>query len=58
MTTEERIDTEEQFHERLREIAVAASANGVDIGGGWPILTDDIDVLDWDVEIIALTEAD
>lgn len=58
MTAGKRIDTEEQFHERLRELVVVASTNEVDIGGGWPVLTDDADVPDWDVEIVALNGPD
>jgi hypothetical protein len=43
----------EEFHEALTELVLHASANGVDIAGGWTV-TDDTDTARFDVEIIRL----
>jgi hypothetical protein len=48
-TTGERTDTEEELHERLRELVTAASTSGIDIVGGWPVPNDDSDTPDGDV---------
>ena len=50
------IDSEADFHDALHEILVAATANGVDVRGGWPIRTDGGDTPDWDLEIVELKE--
>lgn len=56
MSSENGIDTREAFHECLREIVTAAAAAGVDVGGGWPVVTDDPGAPNWDVEIVRIVE--
>lgn len=51
MSEEGRITTSETFHERLRELVAEASAAGIDVEGGWPLLNGK-DGPHWDVEIV------
>ncbi len=43
--------TDEEFHDRLRQLVRAAEANGVDVAGGWECRTTSPDHPDWDIEI-------
>ena len=54
----EEITSEEEFHERIRATVNGAAANGVDVEGSWPVLNDDPDTPDWDLEIVALADTD
>lgn len=56
MATGDRIETEEEFHERIKAIVNDAVANGIDVEGAWPVLNEDPDTPDWDLEIVALAE--
>lgn len=56
MVTRDVIDTEETFEKYVRDIVTRATANGVDVEGAWPVVTDDPDVPDWDLEIVRLSE--
>lgn len=54
MTADEPIATEAAFHDRLTAVVTEADENGVDVEGAWPVLTEEDDVPDWDLEIVAL----
>lgn len=57
MSPGENVDTPGKFHERLWGLVTAAAAAGVDVGGGWPVLTDDPGTPNWDVEIVEIVES-
>ena len=58
MTADKPIATEEAFHDRLRTVVRQAAANGIDVEGAWPVLTEEADLPDWDLEIVTLTETE
>ena len=45
---------EDAFHDRLRDLVTEAAAEGIEVEGDWPILTDDPGTRDWDLEIVRL----
>ncbi|HKL30588.1 MAG TPA: hypothetical protein VJ898_15140 [Natrialbaceae archaeon] len=49
---------ETEFHDRLRAAVRDATENGVEVEGSWPVLSDDPDAPDWDVEIVLLDESE
>lgn len=57
MPTDESIVTEDAFQQRLRELVTEAAGNGVDVEGSWPVLHDDPDAAEWDIEIVALAKS-
>ena len=58
MTADKPIASERAFHDRLRCVVREAAANEVDVEGAWPVLTDEDDLPDWDLEIVALAETE
>lgn len=50
------IRSESAFHEAMCALVRAATENGVDVEGSWPVSTDDGP--EWDVEIVRLTDAE
>ena len=50
------VPAEERSAEQLRESVNDAHANGVDLEGGWPVLTEDPDLPDWDVVVVELAK--
>lgn len=57
MVTQSGVTTEERFQDRLRRLVTEAAANGVDVEGSWPVVDDDGEGLDWDVEIVQLARS-
>lgn len=48
------VTTGDEFHRRLQALVRAANSNGVDVEGGWPVVGDDTDTPEWDVEIVVV----
>lgn len=58
MGTDEDRSAATAFHDRVREAVRKAHENGIDVEGSWPVLNDDPDAPDWDVEIVLLDESE
>lgn len=50
--------TEETFQTGLRDLLGEAHDSGIEVRGAWPILNDDPEVPDWDLEIVVLSDRD
>lgn len=48
------LSTTEDFETLLRVLVLAADAKGIDVRGGWPVLSDDDGPGSWDVEIVEI----
>lgn len=48
------LSTTEDFETFLRVLVLAADAKGIDVRGGWPVLSDDDGPGSWDVEIVEI----
>ncbi|MFW5938135.1 MAG: hypothetical protein ACOCSN_04250 [Halanaeroarchaeum sp.] len=48
------VSTTEDFETLLRVLVLAADAKGIDVRGGWPVVSDDDDSGSWDVEIVEI----
>lgn len=58
MTSDEHVVDEEDFHERIQQIVNAATSAGIDVAGAWPVLNDEPDIPDWDIQIVELDRTD
>ena len=58
MASDDSVDTDAAFQRELVNIVNEAVTNGVDVEGAWPILNDDTDLPDWDLEITALASVE
>ena len=47
---------EDVFARRLEGVILDVYEDGVDVEGGWPVLSEDADVPDWDVVIVELAK--
>ena len=54
MNNDVEVQSEADLHQRLEDVITRAYSNGVSVRGSYPVINEDTDLPDWDVEIVRL----